>query len=106
MTVRLTSIPAAMVGVLAMAFAVGADAGHFREERAVVPGGRGPNRLSVDVPLLVGGQPLRYASRAGATPTFLGGLGDLRLYDPSPLFTYQIKPAEKPLAMCGSAAMP
>ncbi|MGH3055160.1 MAG: hypothetical protein ACRDL7_09310, partial [Gaiellaceae bacterium] len=81
MTIRLTLI--AIAGVFAIAVAGAADAGHFRAERVVIPGGSGPNRLSVDVPLLAGGQQLRYEARPGAPATFVGGLGDLRLYNPS-----------------------
>jgi hypothetical protein len=71
------------VAVLAMASAARAAGARFQHERAVIPGGRGPNRLNVDVSLLAGAQPLRYAPRPGAAPAFVGGLGDLRLYDPS-----------------------
>jgi hypothetical protein len=54
---------------------------HLRFERAVIPGAAGPNRLPVDVTLLAAARPLRYAN-GGA---FLGGLEDLRLYDPAGL---------------------
>ena len=81
--IRPAGLLAAMAGVLAIACSARADGAHFAHARAVIPGGGGPNRLSVDVPLLAGAQPLRYESRAGAAPAFLGGLGDLRLYDPS-----------------------
>jgi hypothetical protein len=50
-------------------------------ERSVVTAGRGPQKLRVDVPLVVGGQ--RFAEVAvdphGARAR--GGLGDLRLFD-------------------------
>jgi hypothetical protein len=46
-------------------------------ERTVKPGGSGPNRLPVDLPLLVGGSPVWYDHDGGAT----GGLGELRLRD-------------------------
>ncbi len=42
----------------------------FRYEREVTPGGKGPNRLELDVPLLSGGVPFEGGS----------GLSDLRLY--------------------------
>jgi hypothetical protein len=64
---------------LMLAVAAPACAASFRLERAVTPGGPGPNRLAVDVPLLVGSRPLRYESG----PRFLQGLEDLRLYDAS-----------------------
>jgi hypothetical protein len=59
---------------------------HFRYERAVISGAAGPNRLPVDAPLLVGARPLRYTSIGGGVErhvSFLGGLEDLRLYDPA-----------------------
>ena len=80
MTLLSTAILGVMLGVLSGAAAAG---GHFQQERAVIPGGSGSNRLALDVPLLANGQPLRYETRAGGAPAFLGGLGDLRLYDPS-----------------------
>ncbi len=83
MTVLRRAVIATIVGALFRVFTAAADSPHFQHERAVIPGGRGPNRLSVDVPQLAGAQPLRYESRAGAPPRFLGGLGDLRLYDAS-----------------------
>jgi hypothetical protein len=52
----------------------------FRFERPVAPGGAGANRLEVDVPLLVGGQPFRVVRR-GIFAQAVGGLGDLRFYD-------------------------
>ncbi len=48
-----------------------------RRERPVVPGGAGPNRLAIDVPLLAGARPVRLDART----TVAGGLDDLRLYD-------------------------
>ncbi len=77
-------VVAAVVGLMAAIAAAGE--GHFRYERAVVPAASGPNRLDIDVPLLIGGKPLRYsASRRDSGPylTFAGGLEDLRLYDPA-----------------------
>jgi len=57
----------------------GAESRGFHHERLVTPGGAGPNRLVVDVPLLAGAQPLRdITGRA-----FAGGLEDLRLFDPA-----------------------
>jgi len=81
--VRWTATIASMLGALVVACTAAAEGGHFQYERAVIPGGSGPNRLRLDVPLLVDAQPLRYASRAGTPPAFLGGLGDVRLYDAS-----------------------
>jgi uncharacterized protein DUF3999 len=59
----------------------------FRFERTVTPGARGPNRLSVDVPLLSGGTPFSVVRRGSPfsyeEPMVVaeGGLSDLRLYD-------------------------
>jgi len=58
----------------------------FRSERPVFPGGRGPNRLAVDVPLLVGAERFRTliapeGAGAEGPAVAVGGLGDLRLYD-------------------------
>lgn len=47
------------------------------DERAVRPGGTGPNRLDPNVPFLAGAQALRYAD----AKTYTGGLDDLRLFD-------------------------
>ena len=82
MTLRSTAILGVVLGVL-NGVSSAAPVAHFQRERAVIPGGSGSNRLSVDVPLLVGAQPLRYEPRTGGAPVLLGGLGDLRLYDPS-----------------------
>ncbi|MGA7615983.1 MAG: DUF3999 family protein [Thermoanaerobaculia bacterium] len=57
-------------------------ASQFRNERIVLPSGEGPNILDVDVPLLSGAKPLRYAEAKGSdTFHLLGGLEDLRLFD-------------------------
>jgi len=50
-----------------------------RVERAVIPGGAGPNRLAVDVALLAGAAP--FDVTRGNESHARGGLGDLRLYD-------------------------
>ncbi len=63
-----------IVGLLAGRAAKAAP--NFRFERPITPAGAGPNRLSIDVPLLTGARPLQYGS-AG----FVVGLDDLRLYD-------------------------
>jgi hypothetical protein len=61
----------------------------FRFERPVSPSGGGPQRLAIDVPLLVGGAPFPVQVRGvdGATGEMIyttgPGLTDLRLYDPS-----------------------
>lgn len=49
----------------------------FRYERPVQPGGSGPRRLAIDVPLLAGGSPFRGRVMPGA------GLADLRFFDPN-----------------------
>ncbi len=49
------------------------------DERSVIPGGAGPNRLDPDVIVLSRAQPLRYSD----PKTFTGGLDDLRLKDGS-----------------------
>jgi len=61
-------------------------AGGFRWNRPVTPGGDGPNRLEIDVPLVAGGAPFRVERVSGgadAPPRFIarGGLQDLRLVD-------------------------
>jgi hypothetical protein len=59
----------------------------FRFERIIVPGGAGPNRLDIDVPLLAGGSSFRDLSRdvsdPGQQPLIVArnGLSDLRIYD-------------------------
>ncbi len=59
----------------------------FRYERAIIPGGTGPNRLLIDTVLLAGGNSLWqfYNERAGSerVPMTIatGGLADLRIYD-------------------------
>ncbi|HEV8267440.1 MAG TPA: DUF3999 family protein, partial [Thermoanaerobaculia bacterium] len=47
----------------------------FRYERQIVPGGKGPNRLALDAPLLTGAAPIAAYGRGNA------GLDDLRLFD-------------------------
>jgi hypothetical protein len=56
--------------------AVAADPPAFRFARPVVPGGVGPNRLELDVPLLTGASRLRFDVGGRWT----GGLDDLRLF--------------------------
>ncbi len=59
----------------------------FRFERILIPGGAGPNRLRIDVPLLAGTTSSWQLSRettAGGRETMIiakDGLSDLRLYD-------------------------
>jgi Protein of unknown function (DUF3999) len=61
----------------------------FRFERPVSPSNGGPQRLAIDVPLLVGGNPFAVQVRGvdGATGEMIyttgAGLTDLRMYDPS-----------------------
>ena len=61
----------------------------FRFERPIRPSGQGPQRLAIDVPLLVGGNPftvqVRGVDAASGEPVYAVGAGptDLRLYDPS-----------------------
>lgn len=75
----------AALAVAASALAEAASASRF--ERAVTPGARGANRLSVDESLLSGAAPLRYrlapetAAEPGKPPVFEGGLEDLRFFD-------------------------
>ncbi len=63
------------------------DSIKFRHERAILPGGQGPNRLLIDIPLLAGGNSLWQFTReiAGSDrePITIatGGLSDLRMYD-------------------------
>ncbi|MDQ3950331.1 MAG: DUF3999 domain-containing protein, partial [Gemmatimonadota bacterium] len=82
--IRRSSLAVAALA-LALPLGVGAAqdvmrAGAFRFERPVLPGAARANRLEVDVPLLVGGQPLTVIQRAELSPV-AGGLGDLRVYD-------------------------
>jgi len=59
----------------------------FPFERIIVPGGAGPNRLDIDVPLLAGGNSFRDLSRDVSDPArqplivARNGLSDLRIYD-------------------------
>lgn len=59
----------------------------FHYQRAIVPGGPGPNRLEIDVALLAAASPFRELVRASAgmdqEPVFIGkaGLSDLRIFD-------------------------
>jgi Protein of unknown function (DUF3999) len=61
----------------------------FRFERPVSPSSGGPQRLAIDVPLLVGGNPFAVQVRGvdGTTGEMIyttgAGLTDLRMYDPS-----------------------
>jgi hypothetical protein len=57
----------------------------FRFERPIVPGGAGPRRLPIDVPMLVGGRPFVVSTAVDrqAEPTASGGLTDLRLFGAS-----------------------
>jgi hypothetical protein len=75
---------------LALAFALGlslaASASAQRVERAVVPGGAGPNRLALDAALLAGAQPFHVSEVAtadGRAAVASGGASDLRLFDRS-----------------------
>ena len=72
-----------------------------RLERPVVPGGAGPNRLTLDASLLAGAQPFHVAdvsSAEGRAAVATGGAGDLRLFDaankevPYLLITPQVEP--------------
>jgi len=72
--------------LLGLLVAAGAADAPFRFERAVIPGGPGPNRLAVDVPLIAGAGRLRYDAiprTSGETQVWRGGLEDLRLFDRS-----------------------
>jgi hypothetical protein len=67
-------------GLLALLFlaavaARGAGDATRRGERDVTPGGKGPNRLAVDVPLLAGAAPLAPGTRSGLTDLRLFGAG-------------------------------
>jgi len=60
----------------------------FRFERPIQPSAAGPQRLAIDVPLLVGGKPftvqVQGTDATGDMIYTVGtGLGDLRLFDPS-----------------------
>ncbi|HEY2375915.1 MAG TPA: DUF3999 family protein [Gemmatimonadaceae bacterium] len=55
-----------------------------RSERPVIPGGAGPNRLTLDAAFLAGAQPFHVAEVAaadGRAAIGTGGANDLRLYD-------------------------
>src|SRR5690348_8116605 len=56
--------------------ALAAEPPAFRFARPLVPGGVGPNRLDVDVPLLTGASRLRF----DVAGRHAGGLDDLRLF--------------------------
>jgi hypothetical protein len=76
----LTLVLAGVLPISGAAAQAAPRAGTFRFERPMVPGAAGANRLEVDVPLLVGGQPFTVLRRGELTQA-VGGLGDLRLYD-------------------------
>jgi Protein of unknown function (DUF3999) len=67
-----------VVLLLALTTAV-ADAAAFRFERPLTPGAPGPNRASIDVPLLAGAAPVE----TDAVGNWTAGPKDLRLYDTS-----------------------
>jgi hypothetical protein len=88
-----------LVGLVALAAALcllvalpghGQERKHtFRCERAILPGGPGPNRLEIDTALLAAANPFlelsHEATGADQQPMIIGknGLGDLRIYDSS-----------------------
>jgi len=57
----------------------------FRYERTVTPGGKGANRLEIDIPLLVGSDPVRHVEYKDAEGkvwrVYASGLKDLRFFD-------------------------
>ena len=71
-SIRYASLCVVVCSTTAMAQPA-ATAPAFRFERPIVSGGAGPRRLSIDVPLLVGGTP----AGPGDAPR------DLRIYDAS-----------------------
>jgi Protein of unknown function (DUF3999) len=75
--------------VLAEGEPTGPRPASFRHERAILPGGPGPNRLALDAAVLAGGSRF-FVSRVGgreaageAAYVAEQGLGDLRIYDAS-----------------------
>ncbi len=79
LSVLLLTIPAA-----GQAPPTSAPAPAFRWERPVTPGGRGPNRLALDLPVVERARPFVVRTVEGpAGPVQIGdsGLADLRLYD-------------------------
>lgn len=69
---------------LALGMAIAAPATAQRVERAVLPGGAGPNRLALDVTVLAGAQPFHVtdvAAAEGRVALASGGAADLRLFD-------------------------
>ena len=74
------SSAALVAGALAFAPPAAAAGDGFAVERPLVPGGRGPIRIALDVDLLTRAKPVRYATDSAAAPP-VGGLEDLRLYD-------------------------
>lgn len=57
------------------------SAGSYEYERPIVSGGRGAQKLRVDVPLLIGAQPFATVTGDGLDAQARDGLGDLRLFD-------------------------
>jgi hypothetical protein len=78
----------AVLGLFVVAAAIAATAARSAEsgshyERPLTPAGPGANRAAVDVPLLAGSAPMRYAKASAGgrgAPELQGGLEDLRLY--------------------------
>ena len=71
---------------LAVALGILASRGALaqRVERAVLPGGAGPNQLNLDAAFLAQSQPFRVSevsAAEGRIAVAAGGAGDLRLFD-------------------------
>src|SRR5262249_10387382 len=77
----------ALVAVSALGVSLSAQRPAARYERPIVTSGRGPRRLAIDVPLLVGAAPFRDVSRIANPDTgevrtvARAGLSDLRFAD-------------------------
>jgi hypothetical protein len=83
---RRAALGLAVALVLAAAAAARAAEAPSRFERPLVPAGPGANRAAVDMPLLAGASPMRYAGVLAGGPAFpawQGGLEDLRLFTAS-----------------------
>jgi hypothetical protein len=83
----LISVPRVTCCVLGLAASVATlsaqqTAGQFRVERPIVTTGTGPQRLAIDVPLLVRAQPVERVYPIGQSEWRAdGGLADLRIFD-------------------------
>lgn len=68
--------------IVLLSAALEAQTGQFRFERPASAAVAGPQRLAIDVPLLAGGAPFTVSDTRNR-PVAMGGLADLRFFDPA-----------------------